>query len=521
LKKVAHPPKSHSDSACSVLQITEGWQMPDLLVLCVIPDLTVRNMAQVAVTEDGHHLQSFPTIHELLDSLEKGVAPDLIILSPGAKVDLGLCRRLLRYVPESKLCFLMTLGERHGNPMVNTFERARFLAMPIARRDVEKVLDDVTHSARAAQVFGIDCSARGGSDSFDAKLLDSRPPELVIEDLGESRYFLALSPAMLEIYRQVKLLEDLEVPVLILGESGTGKEVIAHLLHKHSGRSRERFVNVNCAALPMDLLESELFGHVKGAFTGAISDRPGRFEQSSGGTILLDEIGELSACMQAKLLHVLQDGQFTRLGAMYPTKLDLHILAATNIPMEKALASKTFREDLYYRLNTFTINVPPLRERTQEIPLHVNEIIWRMPPTMKPDRFTHFSSELMELLPQYEWPGNLRELRNFVIRTMVMQDESAAIRELESKIDRQIATRKLPPANAVTVKAHTMHSLVQDVTHRAETRMIEEALVASGWNRRNAARTLNISYRSLLYKIQQYQLSPHNQRLQDRPPCHM
>jgi DNA-binding NtrC family response regulator len=488
--------------------------MPDLLVFCMIPDLKVRNMAQVAVTEEGHHLQSFPTSHALVESLEKGIKPDLIILSPDGNYDVEMYRNLLRFVPETALCFLMTPGERHGSRLARAFEKARFLTKPIVRRDIEKVLDNVIRSVREEQVFGIDRSPRDGSESFGTQHLNSRPPELVIDDLGESRYFLALSPAMLDIYRQVKLLEGIEVPVLILGESGTGKEVIAHLLHKHSGRSQERFVNVNCAALPMDLLESELFGHVKGAFTGAINDKPGRFEQSSGGTILLDEIGEISASMQAKLLHVLQDGQFTRLGARYPTKVDIRILAATNIPMEQALASKTFRVDLYYRLNTFTINVPPLRERTEEIPFLVNEMIWRTPPSMKPHGFTHFSSALMDLLPLYNWPGNLRELRNFATRTMIMQDENAAVRELEGKIDKQIATSKQPAEIHGVHKAHPMRTLVQDVKHRTETRMIEEALVASGWNRRNAARTLNISYRALLYKIQQYRLSPYNQRLQ-------
>jgi transcriptional regulator with PAS, ATPase and Fis domain len=335
---------------------------------------------------------------------------------------------------------------------------------------------------------------------------------LIIDEVGDNRYFLALSPPMLEIYRHVMLLEDIDVSVLILGESGTGKEVIAHLLHKHSRRAQQRFVNVNCAALPADLLESELFGHVKGAFTGAIGDKPGRFEQSSGGTILLDEIGEISASMQAKLLHVLQDGEFTRLGARQPTKVDLHVLAATNISIDQALAARTFREDLYYRLNTFTINVPPLRERREEIPFLVNEMIWRTPPTMKPLGFKQFSSTLMTLLPLYGWPGNLRELRNFVTRTIIMQDETAAIRELELKIDKQIASRK-PTEDLQFRNVLPMRALVREVKDRTETRMIEEALLASGWNRREAARSLNISYRALLYKIQQYRLDPRSQRL--------
>src|SRR6266567_4330805 len=318
--------------------------MTDLLVFAVTPDQVVRKTVQVAVTEEGHHLQTFHTSVELLAALEKNTTPHLVLLEPEANSE-ELYNKLRQHVPELNLCFM------------------------------------------------------------------------------------------------VKLVEGIDVSVLILGESGTGKEIIAHLLHKHSPRAHEKFVNVNCAALPMDLLESELFGHVKGAFTGAISDKPGRFEQSSGGTILLDEIGEISASMQAKLLHVLQDGQFTRLGGRQPTKVDVHVLAATNISMERALANKTFREDLYYRLNTFTINVPPLRERTEEIPFLVSEMIWRTPPSMKPAGFERFSTALLNLLPLYDWPGNLRELRNFRTRTMIMQDESAAIRELEVKIEKRICVK--------------------------------------------------------------------------------
>ena len=361
-------------------------------------------------------------------------------------------------------------------------------------------------------VFGIPSRAKAEAGSSAIRCSTPLPPELIIDEVSDNRYFLALSPAMLEIYRQVKLLEGIDISVLILGESGTGKEVIAHLLHKHSRRAKQRFVNVNCAALPADLLESELFGHVKGAFTGAISDKPGRFEQSSGGTILLDEIGEISASMQAKLLHVLQDGGFTRLGAREPTKVDLHVLAATNVSIEQALANRTFREDLYYRLNTFTINVPPLRERTEEIPFLVNEMIWRTPASMKPDGFDQFSPALLNLLPLYSWPGNLRELRNFVTRTIILQDEKSAIRELEQKIDRQAVT-KTRVADRPIDKVLPMPALVREVKHRTEARMMEEALLACGWNRREAARSLNISYRALLYKIQRYRLDPRGQRL--------
>ena len=486
--------------------------MTDLLVFTFTPDQMVQKMAQVAVIEDGHHFQTFPTSAELLVALGNHNTPHLVLLEPEANGE-ELYDELLRYVPESSLCFMVKPGERYGSPTARRFPEARYLTKPILRRDIEKVLEQVTHSLHMGKVFGIEEGSKRSVEAAHTGPDGRQPQQLLIDDLGDNRYFLALSPAMLEIYRQVKLLEGIDVSVLILGESGTGKEVIAHLLHKHSPRAQEKFVNVNCAALPMDLLESELFGHVKGAFTGAISDRPGRFEQSSGGTILLDEIGEISTPMQAKLLHVLQDGQFTRLGGRQPTTVDIHVLAATNISIERALANKTFREDLYYRLNAFTITVPPLRERTEEISYLVSEMIWRTPPSMKPAGFTRFSTALMNLLPLYDWPGNLRELRNLITRTMIMQDEISAIRELDTKIDKQASVKSHPSEVNTMRQTHPMRSLVQDVKHRTETRMIEEALLACGWNRRNAARALNISYRSLLYKIQQYHLSPYSQRL--------
>jgi DNA-binding NtrC family response regulator len=207
--------------------------------------------------------------------------------------------------------------------------------------------------------------------------------------------------------------------------------------------------------------------------------------------------------MQAKLLHVLQDGQFTRLGGQQSTRVDVRILAATNVEMEAALREKTFREDLYYRLSAFTIHVPPLRERREEIPFLVDETIRRTPPEMKSGGDFSFSSRLMDAALLHDWRGNVRELRNFVTRTIIMRDQDAAVRELEVKIAARGGARQ--PASA---KCFGMRSVLRDIKDRTESQMIQEALDASGWNRRHAARHLNISYRALLYKIQQHRLAP-------------
>jgi transcriptional regulator with GAF, ATPase, and Fis domain len=337
---------------------------------------------------------------------------------------------------------------------------------------------------------------------------EDMPAMPYLEELGGSNFFLAASPQMLEIHRHVKLLADVDVNVLILGESGTGKEVIAQLIHKHSGRSREKFLKVNCAALPADLLESELFGHRQGAFTGAIKDRAGKFEQANRGTLLLDEIGEIGVQMQAKLLQILQDGQFARLGAQETTKVDVRVLAATNVQMEDALFDKTFREDLYYRLSVFTIKVPPLRERREEIPYLIEEFIRRSPVELTSGFGSSLPSRLMDAALLYDWKGNLRELRNFVTRTIVMRDVDAATRELEIKAtasETDGSQNQLIDAPAPCVG---IRSIVRDVKARTEAKMIQSALETFGWNRRRAALHLNMSYRAMLYKIQQHHLRP-------------
>lgn len=324
------------------------------------------------------------------------------------------------------------------------------------------------------------------------------------ESLENDLFFLAASAAMRQIRSQISLVAKVDVPVLLLGESGVGKEILARLIHKLSSRSRNPLVKVNCAALPVDLLESELFGYEQGAFTGATRSKPGKFELCNKGTILLDEIGEMSPVLQAKLLHVLQDGQFSRLGSRSNIAADFRVLAATNVEVQQAIANKTFREDLYYRLNAFTVTIPPLRERREEIPLLFKHFMNQFS-----QKYAHpsigYSEKLINACLQYRWPGNLRELGNFVKRYMVLQDEGLAISELESK------TKGLGGMNgseAMTGNAAEfgLKSLVRNLKDKTELKAIEEALIATNWNRKLAAMRLNISYKALLYKIKQYEI---------------
>ena len=473
-----------------------------LLVVAVLRSAETRTaMGQVA-ERAGHKLVQTSSSEQARILLSNGVEPDLVVFETPSSGSIYDLREMFRAAAPCAFCVISGREEQRLRDAAAELDVTCFLDRPLIEEEILKVLE----RARAAELQ-LGAPSDGRSDE-ECGELPALAGNAIVEELGEGRYFLAASPSMLKIYRQVELLADVDAPVLILGESGTGKEVIAHLIHKHSRRSHHRFVNVNCAALPADLLESELFGYHQGAFTGAIKDKPGKFELANRGTLLLDEIGEMSAQMQAKLLHVLQDGQFNRLGARESNRVDVRVLAATNVPIESALVGKTFREDLYYRLNVFTINVPPLRERREEIPCLIEEIIRRSPEELRSGSETWFSSRLMDAVLLYSWRGNVRELRNFVTRTMTMRDTGTAIQELENKIAAGQAIECEEHEEQFVAEKNGMRSVVRELKDRAEAQMIKDALDANGWNRRHAARSLNISYRGLLYKIQQLQLSP-------------
>jgi two-component system, NtrC family, response regulator AtoC len=326
-------------------------------------------------------------------------------------------------------------------------------------------------------------------------------PKEVRLDNGHS--FVRTSKRMREVEAQAMLVARSDIPVLILGESGTGKEILAMFTHQMSRRAGKMFLKVNCAAMPADLLESELFGYEQGAFTGATKAKPGKFEICDGGTIFLDEIGEMPAALQAKLLHVLQDGTFSRLGGRGPTKTDVRVIAATNVNMKDAMAKKTFREDLYYRLNGLSLNLPPLRDRLDEIPAFANYFM-RKGAKKYELQPVPISAELLEALGQYNWPGNLRELENVINRFLILQDEKAVIAELNLAY----STPAAPEKTAGHVEAGGLKRLVRGIKGEAESSVIAGVLEETGWNRKAAANDLQISYKALLYKIKQYELTP-------------
>jgi two-component system, NtrC family, response regulator AtoC len=330
-----------------------------------------------------------------------------------------------------------------------------------------------------------------------------------IEGAHERCEFLTADPRMLQIKELSERVARTDAPVLIMGESGVGKEVIARYIHDQSNRRKKAFVKINCAAVPHDLLESELFGHERGAFTGAHQRKEGKFELAQGGTILLDEIGEMSPPLQAKLLHVLEDWVFNRVGGNTPIRIDSRIMATTNKPLEEACKTGEFREDLYHRLKVIRILVPPLRERKADIPLLSNMFVelaqgsgWGQCSDDGNPFVTRIPEKLEKAFLRYDWPGNVRELKHVIQRYTILPDVDMVMSELESP--RPIVATAVPVQlgnGKICLKA-----IAAQAVEEAEKRVIFQVLNETRWNRRRAAERLDICYKTLLNKLSKWEL---------------
>jgi two-component system response regulator AtoC len=319
--------------------------------------------------------------------------------------------------------------------------------------------------------------------------------------------FIFFGEKMDRIREVIDQVANTDVTVLIQGESGVGKEIVARFLHLSSLRKDKPFIKVNCAALPEELLESELFGYEKGAFTGAYRKKPGKFELAHNGTIFLDEIGDISPSLQAKLLQVLQDGEFSRLGGKADVHVDVRVLVATNRNLEEAVRDGRFREDLYYRLNVVNIDVPPLRERRKEIPVFVDHFLDKYGKKHN-NNVRPPSQKLMRVFMRHQWPGNIRELENMVQRRVVLGDEAAIIEELSSDTKgKKILQRSKPQLQGPFPPILPLKEVSRRAAMQAERQAILKVLGQTNWNRRRAAKLLNISYKAILYKIKQYGLT--------------
>ncbi|HSE45723.1 MAG TPA: sigma-54 dependent transcriptional regulator [Gemmatimonadales bacterium] len=356
---------------------------------------------------------------------------------------------------------------------------------------------------------------------------DSQPlvPSQVANGSGTSQATVDLdllfrnSERMRAVEDIVRRAADTNATILLQGESGTGKEMVARAIHYISDRRDKPFLKVNCASLPGDLLESELFGHEKGAFTGAHRRKPGKFELAHRGTFLLDEIGEMPLGLQAKLLHVLQDGQFFRVGGSEVITSDARLIAATNKNLATVMTTGLFREDLYYRLNVVAISIPPLRERREEIPVLVEYFMSRFCRQYNRDALK-ISAATMRLLQDYGWPGNVRELENMIKRAVVLQTEALVQQEIALRSEKPWTPKPEggPAAAAAQPVATTVEAEMglKDIARRAamaaEKAVIKEVLEKVRWNRAEAARLLKISYKAMLYKIRQVGLDDRPER---------
>lgn len=439
------------------------------------------------VLADRFHVSLFSDAAEFNRNLRESPVPDLLLMDWQISEDeteenaLSLLRKIRASRPSLPVVIFACSAELKEVATAMRMGAADIILKPFRKADIDLAVQ------QCLEAFG----KQPAED--DAKEIP----------LDENTSFVRSSERMQEIEAQCKLVARTDIPVLILGESGTGKEVAAKLVHKMSARSQRCFLKVNCVAMPADLLESELFGYEQGAFTGAVKSKPGKFEVCNRGTIFLDEIGEMPPALQAKLLQVLQDGTFSRLGGRSSVTVDVRVIAATNVDMKEAIANKTFREDLYYRLNGFAIKMPPLRERAQEIPILAQHFLRKAAAKYQCDPVP-ISPALMQVLATHAWPGNVRELENTIKRYLVLGNEQGIVEELSALRSTTLIQSSIEGPGVNSDLKH----LVRTLTDNAESAAIAQSLRGRGWNRKATANDLQISYKALLYKIKRYNLSP-------------
>ncbi len=325
----------------------------------------------------------------------------------------------------------------------------------------------------------------------------SNPVSALIQPLGEmppDAVVFGATDAMRSLRERLAKIAGANVPVLIHGESGTGKDIIARMIHAGSPWKSGPWVKVNCPAIPGTLLESELFGYEKGAFTGAYGTKPGRVEMAHRGTLFLDEISELDMALQSKLLQLLQDGQFCRIGAQEDKKVEVRVVCATNRKLEEEIINGTFRADLFYRINVVNVYVPALRERSTDIPQLVEYFLEYYNRKFNA-RAASPSGELMKSLKKYHWPGNIRELENLMKRYVILGTEDSISGDLRPR-EPDYFTADIPVDGPISLK-----KITRQAVHELERKIILKVLQHHHWNRKQAAKALNISYRALLYKI--------------------
>ncbi len=456
-------------------------------ILVVDDSETIRTYLKDWLTEQGYRVDTAEGGRRALALLDAAPLPDLVLLDVMMPEMDGLetLRGIRERAPQLPVVMVSVVGNARTIVEAMRAGASDYLSKPLDDAALAVVLARALDRPKRDAVAG---AAKGvGADP------------------------LWQGPALAAVRALIDRVAETDVTVLIQGESGTGKEVVARALHAASRRRTGPFVKVNCAALPGELLESELFGYERGAFTGAVARKAGKFESAERGTLFLDEIAEMSPLAQAKLLHVLQDATFSRLGGNREIHVDVRVVAATHRSLEEMTTRRAFREDLFFRLNVVAIQVPPLRERRDEIPALVDHFLTRFSARYcRP--LPELSPKLWALLERHAFPGNVRELENLVKRFVVLGSEEPIVRALLEKERTQLR------------RAHRFQSLLREVEENAgdvplrevgrraaleaERDAIEQALLLTQWNRKHAARVLGVSYKTLLLKIRECELAP-------------
>jgi two-component system response regulator AtoC len=447
-------------------------------------DLEVRSYLEMALKCQGYSVEVAQDGEEVLACLQDGQVPisaillDIVMPRKDGLEALKEIRRLDRNVP-----VIMISGASSPLNVVEAMKNGAtdFMAKPVNHDILRKTL----------------------KSAIDARVpLMVEQPERTVPPTTKQIVF-GNSPAMREIQTLLRQIGWSEAAILIQGETGAGKEVLARELHNQSPRAKKPFLKLNCAALPSELVESELFGYERGAFTGAFQKKPGMFELADGGTLLLDEIGDMDVKLQAKLLQVLQDQEFHRLGGKDPIRVDVRIIAATHRDLERAIVENTFRQDLYYRLNVINLRVPPLRERKEDILLLADHFMRKHSPAGQP--LPMLTPTLKQALLAHAWSGNIRELENVMRKFLILRNPDMIARELGSKTSPMaLQNRPVLQLQDAETPSETEATILDQVTkakQQAERTAILAALNSTHWNRKHAAILLKIDYKALLYKM--------------------
>ncbi len=441
-------------------------------ILIIDDDASLRRVLEYNLQEEGYEVFACASGEEGLGLADEH-EPELVItdMKMSGMDGFQVLREIKGRTPDTLVIIITAFGAIDAAVQAMKLGAYDYITKPFNREALKLTVK------KALQMSGLSAENRRLKDDLNGRV--------------EFRNIIGISPAMEQVFAMVRRVADTEASVLITGESGTGKELVAKAIHGLSARRTAPFVAVNCAAIPRDLLESELFGHVKGAFTGAVRDNQGKFRLADGGTIFLDEVGELPLELQPKLLRALQEKTVEPVGGNMSHKLDVRVLAATNADLEKAISGGNFREDLYYRIAVIPIHLPPLRERREDIPLLVRHFAAK-----RGGGNIAFSKDVLDAMGRYPWPGNIRELENTVERLLIMREgNSISLDELPEKI-RSGGVNKAGSIVNLPPEGYSLEQLEREI--------VCEALERNGWNQTSAARFLRIPRHVLIYRMEKY-----------------